>query len=94
MSRSLTESDVIRIIREEWIARLNEAEKDLDVLFKPTGSSYEVNVISPELKVKHKKSGYKYTVDSVGTNSVVLRAPEGELLDISAEEFERAYELD
>lgn len=94
MPKPLTEQDVLNIIREEWQLKKEALEKELDVYYKPHKTSDEVNVISPMLKVKHRKSGYKYTVDSVGTNSVVLRAPEGELIDLSAQEFESEYELD
>lgn len=93
MPKPLNESDVIRILREEWNVIKEKANNDLDVFFKQKGQD-EVNVISPELKVKHKKSGYRYTVDAVGTNSVVLRTPEGELIDVTSGEFEKDYELD
>lgn len=94
MPKPLNESDVIRIIREEWNILREKATNDLDVFFKPNKGADEMNVISAELKVKHKKSGYRYTVDAVGTNSVVLRTPEGELIDIASGEFEKEYELD
>lgn len=92
--KHLTESDVLRIIREEWALRVEKANHDLEVYFKPTKTSDETNVISPELKVKHKKSGYRYTVSAVGTNSVVLRTPEGDNMDVDSAEFERDYSLD
>lgn len=94
MPKQLTESDVLRIIREEWDLVTEKAKEDLEVFFKPEKTSDEVNVISPELKVKHTASGYRYTVDAVGTNSVVLRTPEGELMDLPTEEFENEYQLD
>ncbi len=48
-------------------------------------------VISPDLKVRHKKSQYEYTVDSViqddnGENVVLLRLPEEPRVEPEAEE--------
>ena len=74
--------------------RLEKAERDLDVYFKPKKSADETNVISPMLKVKHKESGLKYTVDQVGTNSVVIRDPEGKTINLTADELEKDFELE
>ena len=48
-------------------------------------------MISPDLKVRHKKSQYEYTVDSViqddsGENVVLLRLPEEPRVEPEAEE--------
>ena len=48
-------------------------------------------VISPDLKVRHKKSQYEYTVDSViqddsGENVVLLRLPEEPRIEPESEE--------
>lgn len=50
-------------------------------------------VISPDLKVRHKKSQYEYTVDSVikddqGQNVVLLRMPEEPRIDPDSTEKE------
>lgn len=93
--KTLTENDVLRVMREEWdnkVARLAEA---IDVaLTAKVGKSGEQTVISPELKVLHKKSGIRYTVDSVGPKDVILRTPEDEKFLVDAATLENEYELD
>jgi hypothetical protein len=58
------------------------------------GKGEEQTVISPELKIIHKKSGIRYTIDSVGPRDCILRTPEGEKILVGKEEIESAYELD
>jgi len=91
----LTESDVIRIMREEWNARVQKLAEDVDVTLKSKikkGEDEKV-VISPELKLIHKKSGIRYTVDSVSPKDCILRTPEGKTFLINANELEKEYEL-
>jgi hypothetical protein len=51
-------------------------------------------VVTPELKVRHKKSQIRYTVTSVGPKDVILRTPEGENFLVDADELEKNYQLD
>jgi hypothetical protein len=91
----LTDKDVIRIINEEWNKRLECFIETLDVTTKvdvDKDGEKEI-VISPELKVIHKKSGFRYTVDSVGPRSVILRTPENETFIVDNETLEKEYEL-
>lgn len=94
MAKTLTDTDVLRIIKEEWEKLISEVDGELDVLFKPKKGTSEIDVISPELKVMHKKSGFRYTVDATSTNTVTLRTPEGDHLDVTHDEFENDYQLD
>lgn len=76
------EQKMIQLIREEYTHRIKElykeSKKDLVEadMFDKVGNQ----LLSPGLKVKHKKSGYEYTVDHVegkGEEAIVyLRHPE------------------
>lgn len=91
--KKLQEADVIRVMREEWHARINQLAEQVDLMMhsKVTG---DTPVISPELKVRHKKSGIRYTVSSVGMRDVILRTPEGDEFLVDKERLESEYELD
>lgn len=91
----LTENDVLRVMREEWDKKVAMLAETIDVaLTAKVGKSGEQTVISPELKVLHKKSGIRYTVDSVGPKDVILRTPEDEKFLVDAATLENEYELD
>jgi hypothetical protein len=93
--KTLTEADVLRIMREEWDNKVNQLAETIDVaLTAKLGKGDEKIVISPELKVLHKKSGIRYTVDSVGPRDCILRTPEGETFLVDATTLEQEYELD
>lgn len=93
--RPLQEGDVIRVMREEWASRVSRLAEAVDVVMnsKVEGGG-EQPVIAPELKVRHKASQLRYTVDSVGSRDVILRTPEGDRFLVDAGEFEREYQLD
>jgi len=73
--KRLTSRSVIRLLREEYESRLRGQLHEVD-LFDSRGTL----VISKDLKVIHKPSGYVYTVKGVtgepGSAKVVLRNPE------------------
>ena len=93
--KELKEADVLRLMREEWQAGVKALSEQIDMVMqsKVEGDSAEP-VLAPELKIRHKKSGIRYTVCSVGSNDVILRTPEGEKFLIDKHELESAYELD
>lgn len=93
--RTLTEADVIRVMREEWDKRIAALAETINVTLnaKTGDDGSEQLVISPELKVMHKDSGIRYTVDSVGPRDVILRTPEGEKFLVDKESLEQEYEL-
>lgn len=82
MRNKRTEEKLIELIREEYNNRL------LQVFTESVQDLFEVDmvdefgnvIITQGLKVKHKKSGYEYTVDHVEGKDdnmvVVLRSPE------------------
>ena len=89
----LRESDVIRVMREVHSDRLQELARELDVLMKTKDGS-EQSVLSPELKLRHARSGLLYTIDSVGPRDAILRSPEGKTFLVDKDELENNYELD
>lgn len=94
MAKILTRNDIIKMINEEWQKNVMLLEKQIDIsLTKQTKTGKEDLIISPELKVLHKKSGIRYTVDSVSPKDVILRTPEGKKFLVHGDEFEEDYEL-
>jgi hypothetical protein len=93
--KTITDSDIVAMLREEWDRRVRSLSETVDVtLNAKVGKGEEQTVISPELKIIHKKSGIRYTIDSVGPRDCILRTPEGEKILVGKEEIESAYELD
>jgi len=92
--KELRAEDVLRMMREEWKSGLQRLTEQVDVVMNSVVDGEKQPVIAPELKVRHKKSQLRYTVQSVGPRDVILRTPEGEMFLIGADEFEKSYELD
>lgn len=93
--KTLQEADIIRIMREEWDKKVQTLAETVDLTLNAKGKDGDQHpVISPELKVMHKKSGIRYTVDSVGPRDVILRTPEDEKFIVDKETLEAEYELD
>ena len=80
MGSKITEKQMIKIIREEYKRRLAtvliESELKETDMYDKRGNQ----LLSPGLKVRHKASGYEYTVDHIegeGEDAVIyLRHPE------------------
>lgn len=68
-------SFVLEMFRREYSARINEVMGEADA-YDDDGNM----ILSPDLKVRHKKSGLEYTIDSVegegGKLQITLRSPE------------------
>ena len=77
---TLNESKLISIIREEYTNRLVTVGKAINMLETDVFNERGDLLLSKGLKVRHKDSGYEYTVDHVegeGESAVVfLRHPE------------------
>ena len=93
--KTLNEQEVLRVMREEWQAGVKALSEQIDMVMhsKVDGPDKEP-VLSPELKVKHKKSQLRYTVSSVGPRDIILRTPEGDNFLVDKETLENEYELD
>lgn len=92
--KTLKPEDVIRVMKEEWDARVRHLSEQVDLVMNSKVEGDNNLVISPELKVRHKKSQIRYTVSSVGPRDLILRTPEGEEFLVDKETLESEYELD
>jgi len=92
--KNLTEEDIIRVMREEWQAKVAALTEEVDLTFKAKVDGEDKEVISQDLKVRHKKSQLLYTVVSVGPRDIVLKTPEGEEFLLDKDQLEDEYELD
>ena len=76
----LTERKIIKIIREEYVNRLLQLEIAAKIAEAQLVDQRGNVLISPDLKVKHKESGYEYTVDRIegeGDSAIIyLRKPD------------------
>jgi len=92
--KKLEESDIIRIMREEWNAKLVQLSETVDAVFKGKVDGEDKILLSPDLKLRHKKSQFLYTVVSVGPKDTILMTPEGKRFIVDKEELEKEYEID
>jgi hypothetical protein len=98
--KKLSEADIIRMIREEWEAKLKNLAEEVGIDYavkipsKGKVPKEEIPVLSPGLKVRHKKSQIRYTVISVNNEDCVLRTPEGKDFLVTAKKLEKNYEVD
>ena len=89
----LNEKTILRIMREEWNKRVKSLvlESADEAPIKAGGVD---KILSPELKMVHKQSKLRYTIDSIGPRSVVLRNPEGESFIVDSDTLEKEYSID
>lgn len=92
--KKLQEEDIIRIMREEWQSKVAALTEEVDLTFKTKVDGDDKEVISQDLKVRHKDSQILYTVVSVGPNDIILKTPEGEDFLLDKDTLEDEYELD
>jgi hypothetical protein len=92
--KKLTESDIIKMMKEEYDHRINKflSENDIDIMSNVPGDGLQ-KVIASGLKVKHKKSRLLYTVSSVGRQDTILMTPEGDDFIIDNSTLENDYEI-
>ena len=72
--KKLTESDIIRIMREEWDAKVLRLSEDVDAVLQGKIGGKDKMLLSPQIKLKHNGSKLLYTVVSVSPEEVVLKA--------------------
>ena len=76
----LTEKNLIRIIREEYTNRLIQYEVAARLMETETVDKRGNILLSKDLKVRHKESGYEYTIDHIDGEGdemlIYLRNPE------------------
>ena len=91
----LSEKKIIKMIREEYVNRLLQLEIAAKIAEAQLMDQRGNVLVSPDLKVKHKESGYEYTVDRVegeGENAIIyLRKFEKELLVLACLIYSYAF---
>ena len=92
--KKLEESDIIQIMREEWDAKVRALSETVDAVLKGKVDGKEKTLIDPDLKLRHKKTQYLYTVVSVGPRDVILKTPEGKQFLVDKDDLEKNYEID
>ena len=92
--KTLKESDILRIMLEEYDSHLLSVLKEIDMSSFPGQKDEREPVVSPDLKVRHGKTNLLYTIDSVSHDDIVLRSPEGDRFSVGTDEFEKEYKLD
>ena len=92
--KKLTESEIIRIMREEWDAKLKTLSESVDAIFKTKVDGKEEQVLDKDLKLRHKKTQFLYTIVSFGPRDAILKTPEGTDFLVDKDTLEDEYELD
>ena len=81
----LTEKNIIRIIREEYRKRLFQLEIAAKIAEAEVIDKRGNILLAKDLKVRHRKSGYEYTIDSVegerDSMQITLRKPDVPRID-------------
>ena len=89
--KKLKESDIIQIMREEWNTSLTRLSEEVDAVFSGKVDGKEKPLLSPDLKLTHKKSGFLYTLISVGSRDAILMSPEGKKFIVDKDTLENEY---
>jgi hypothetical protein len=92
--KKLTEAEILQIMREEWDAKLAALEESVNAVLKGKVDGKEKTLIDAELKLRHKKTQFLYTVVSVGPRDVILSTPEGKQFLVDKDTLESEYEID
>lgn len=92
--KKLEESEIIKIMREEWDTRVGRLTESVDAVFKGKVDGKEKLLISPDLKLRHKKTQFLYTVISAGPRDIILKTPEGKQFLVDKDTLENEYEID
>lgn len=92
--KKLEESDIIQIMREEWNAKVSRLSEAVDAVLKGKVDGDSKLLISPDLKLRHKKTQFLYTVVSAGPRDVILKTPEDKQFIVDKDTLEKEYEID
>jgi hypothetical protein len=104
--KKLNDADVLRLMREEWNAKVKVLSENVDLAFKSKVDGKESTIVDSGLKLRHKKSQLLYTVISVSPNEAELCAynppgvdsqdqqPEAVEFLVDRGTLEKEYEID
>ena len=93
--KKLEESDIIRLMREEWNKKLARLSEEVDAVLQGNVDGKEKMILSPDTKLRHKKSKLLYTLVSVGPRDAILKTPEGDKqFLVDKDTLEKEYAID
>lgn len=68
--KTLTEQEIIRLMREEWDAKLSLFAEDVGLTLTKQMGNKTVQMVPDQIRITHKDSGLSYTVVGVTPNGV------------------------
>jgi len=93
--KKLEEADIVRIMREEWDARLARLSEEIDATLQGRVDGQDKKILSPDTKLRHKRSKLLYTLVSVGSKDAILKTPEGDKqFIVDKDTLEKEYAID
>lgn len=92
--KKLEEEDIVKLMKEEWHKKTTSFVESVDAVLTGKVDGKEKNILSPQTKLRHKKTLYLYDLVSVGPRDVILKTPEGKQFIVDKSELEKDYELD
>lgn len=92
--KKLEDSVIIELMKEEWASKLKKLSEAVDAILTGKVDGKEKDILSPQTKLRHKKTQYLYDLVSVGPRDVILKTPEGKQFLVTKEELEADYEID
>jgi hypothetical protein len=92
--KKLEDADIIRIMREEWDAKLSRLSEEVDAVLKGKVDGKEKTILSPDTKLRHKKSKILYTLVSIGPRDAILKTPEEKQFLVDKDTLEKEYAID
>ncbi len=92
--KKLEDADIIQLMKEEWAAKLARLSEEVDAVFKGKVDGTEKTILSPDTKLKHKKSKLLYTLVSIGPRDAILKTPENKQFIVDKDTLEKEYAID
>jgi len=93
--KKLEDADIIRLMREEWEAKLSRLSEEVDAVLTGKVDGKEKMILSPDTKLRHKKSKLLYTLVSIGPRDAILMTPEGDKkFLVDKDTLEKEYAID
>lgn len=92
--KKLEDSVIIELMREEWASKVKRLTETVDAVLTGKVDGKEKSILSPQTKLRHKKTQYLYDLVSVGPRDVILKTPEGKQFLVTKDELESDYEID
>ena len=92
--KNLEDKEIIKLMKEEWSSKICKLSESIDATFAGKVDGKEKNILSPQTKLRHKKTQYLYDLVSIGPRDAILKTPEGNQFIVDKDELEKNYELD